>query len=320
MNNTILFNFTIDKENNQIKVERSFNAPLDMVWAAWTQADILDQWWGPKPWRAETKYMDFREGGYWLYAMVSPQNEKHWSRADYLTITPNKYFAAIDGFCDEDGNHNTSLPRNKWENNFIDNGEQTQVNILLTFNSLTDLETIIQMGFKEGFTAGLENLDQYIEAQFKLRKQNKTNNMARVSTYLNFPGNTEEAFTFYRKVFKSEFINGIQRFGELPADPNHPPMAEEVKKMVLHVELPILGGHILMGTYAPKEMGFTVTNGNNMHIQIEPDSREEAKRLFDELSVGGKIEQPIQDMFWGAYYGSFQDKFGINWMINYQEK
>jgi PhnB protein len=263
--------------------------------------------------------MDFKEGGFWLYAMVGPNNEKHWSRADYQTISPKKYFSAIDGFCDEDCNPNPALPSNKWENHFLDNGEYTQVNILLTFNSLNDLETILKMGFKEGFTAGLENLDRYIEAQFKLRKQNKTNNMARVSTYLNFPGNTEEAFNFYKKVFQSEFINGIKRFGELPADPNQPPMADEVKKMVLHIELPILGGHILMGTDAPKEFGFTVNKGNNMHIQIEPDSKIEAKRLFDELSEGGVIEQPIQDMFWGAYYGSFQDKFGINWMINYQE-
>ena len=90
--------------------------------------------------------------------------------------------------------------------------------------------------------------------------------------------------------------------------------------MVLHVELPIVGGHILMGTDAPKEMGFTLTKGNNMHINLEPDSREEAKRLFDALSEGGQIEMPIEDTFWGAYYGSFTDKFGINWMINYQNK
>ncbi len=320
MNKSILFNFTVDKQNNQIKVERLFHAPLDLVWAAWTTAEILDQWWAPKPWRSETKHMDFREGGYWLYAMVGPAGEKHWSRADYLRIVPEDYFCCYDSFCDEAGNINPSLPRHKWENSFTDKGEQTQVNILLSFDSLADLETILKMGFKEGFAAGLENLDQYIKAQFKLRKQNKSNNMARVSTYLNFPGNTEEAFTFYKKVFKSEFINGIKRFGDLPADPNQPPIAEEVKKMVLHIELPILGGHILMGTDAPKEFGFTVTTGNNMHIQIEPDSREEAKRIFDELSEGGKIEQPIQDMFWGAYYGSFQDKFGINWMINYQQK
>ncbi|GIV43787.1 MAG: hypothetical protein KatS3mg035_0910 [Bacteroidia bacterium] len=320
MKQTFLFNFTIDKPNHQIKIERSFRAPLDLVWDAWTQAHILDQWWAPKPWRAETKHLDFTEGGYWLYAMVNPEGDRHWSRADYLKIMPKKYFAAMDGFADEAGNLNNELPRNKCENNFIDQGEQTQVNILLTFNNLADLETILKMGFKEGFTAGLENLDQYIEDQFKLRKQNKTNNMARVSTYLNFPGNTEEAFNFYKKVFKSEFINGIKRFGDLPADPNHPPLTDEVKRMVLHVDLPLPGGHILMGTDAPKEMGFTVTKGNNMHIQLEPDSKEEAKRLFDELSEDGKIEQPIQDMFWSAYYGSFTDKFGINWMINYQIK
>lgn len=318
MSKAILFNFRIDKANYQIEVDRSFNAPIDLVWSAWTEAEILDQWWAPNPWRAETKHMDFREGGYWLYAMVNPEGEKHWSRVDYISIRPKKYFAAIDGFADEEGNPTTALPRNKWENNFTNQGEQTLVNILLTFNSLSDLETIIHMGFKEGFTAGLSNLDQYVEAQHKLRKQNKINNTARVSTYLNFPGNAEEAFTFYKKVFRSEFINGIQRFGELPADPDHPPMTEEVKKMILHVELPILGGHILMGTDAPKEMGFTVLQGNNMHIQIKPESREEAKRLFDELSEGGIIEMPMQDMFWGAYYGSFQDRYGIRWMINFQ--
>lgn len=320
MNKAGLFNFNVDKANHQIKVVRSFNASVDLVWDAWTQAELLDQWWGPKPWRAETKYMDFREGGYWLYAMVGPNNEKHWSRADYVTIIPKKYFSAYDGFCDEEGNPNPALPRNKWENTFEPNGDITIVHILLSFDSLDDLEKIIEMGFREGFTAGLETLDQYIENQFRLRKQNKGNNMSRVSTYLNFPGNTEEAFNFYKKVFKSEFINGITRFEDIPTDPNQPPMAESVKKMVLHVELPILGGHILMGTDAPTEFGMTVNRGNNMHINLEPESRAEAKRLFDELSEGGVVEMPIQDMFWGAYYGNFQDKYGINWMINYQEK
>ncbi|PRD47561.1 SRPBCC domain-containing protein [Sphingobacterium haloxyli] len=320
MNKAILFNFNVDKTNNQIQVERSFNAPVGLVWSAWTEAEILDQWWAPKPWTAQTKSMDFREGGHWLYAMVSPEGEKHWAKVDYIKIAQQQYFSALDGFCDENGSLNTSLPRNKWENNFQDKGDETIVNVLLSFDSLEDLEKVIEMGFKEGFTAGLENLDQYIESQFRLRKQNKTNNMARVSSYLNFPGNTEEAFNFYKNVFKSEFINGIQRFEEVPADPSQPPMAESVKKMVLHVELPILGGHVLMGTDAPKEFGMTVNKGNNMHINLEPESREEAKRLFDELSEGGKVEMPIQDMFWGAYYGSCQDKYGINWMINFQSK
>lgn len=320
MKNAILFNFEVDKANSKISVSRSFHAPLDLVWAAWTESDILDQWWAPKPWVAQTKSMDFREGGHWLYAMVSPENEKHWSRADFLKITPKEFFSAMDGFCDEEGNMTLTLPRNKWENSFTEKGEETLVNILISFDTLEDLEKYIEMGFKEGFTAGLENLDQYIAAQFYLRKRKKTDNRARVSTYLNFPGNTEEAFNFYRKIFRSDFTNGIQRFEDVPSDPSQAPMTESVRKMVLHVELPILGGHILMGTDAPKEFGMTVNRGNNMHINLEPDSREEAKRLFDELSEEGVVEMPIQDMFWGAYYGNCQDKYGINWMINYQEK
>lgn len=320
MNKAVLFNFLVDKENRKIKVERSFDAPVELVWAAWTEADILDQWWAPKPWKARTKSMDFREGGSWLYAMVGPNNEEHWAKQEYLSIQPKNSFTCWDAFCDAEGTINTAMPRNKWRNDFVDKGHQTLVNIDLSFDSLEDLENLVKMGFKEGFTMGLENLDQYISSQFYLRKQNKPDNKARIATYVNFPGNTEEAFFFYKSVFRTEFINGINRFGELPADPNQPPLADHVKKMVLHVELPLLGGHVLMGTDAPKEMGFTLTQGNNMHIQIEPSSKEEADRIFSELSAGGHVQMPIQDMFWGAYFGSFTDKFGINWMINYQAK
>jgi PhnB protein len=153
-----------------------------------------------------------------------------------------------------------------------------------------------------------------------IKKFYSRNYMSRVSIYLNFSGNTEEAFNFYKKVFKSEFINGIQRFEELPQDPNHPPMSEKIKQLVLHVELPILGGCVLMGTDVVQEMGFQVSQGNNVQINLEPDSKEEAQRLFDELSEGGVVRMPMQDTFWGAYYGNFQDKFGIYWMINYQSK
>ncbi|MCX2763647.1 VOC family protein [Aquimarina muelleri] len=145
--------------------------------------------------------------------------------------------------------------------------------------------------------------------------------MARVSTYLNFPGNTEEAFHFYKSVFKTEFSGkGIQKFDDIPAEEGQPPIAEEIKKMILHVELPTLGGHVLMGTDAPKEMGFTLTQGNNMHICLEPETREEADRLFNELSSGGIVTMPMADMFFGAYFGEFSDKFGVNWMINFQIK
>lgn len=320
MSKAILFNFLVDKEKNNITVERAFDAPVDLVWAAWTEAEILDQWWAPKPYRAVTKSMEFKEGGRWHYYMLSPQGEKHWCLFDYDRVEPLKYFSGIDAFCDEDAVMNDSKPRVSWGSDFNGDETSTVVNVKLQFETLKDLETIIQMGFKEGFTAGLENLDQYISAQFYLRKQNKVSSKSRVSTYLNFAGNTEEAFNFYKSVFKTDFINGIKRFGELPADPSQPPITDSLKKMVLHVELPIMGGHILMGTDSPKEMGFTVIPGNNMHIQLEPESKDDADRLFNELSAGGIIEMPIQEMFWNAYYGSFSDKFGMNWIVNYQNK
>lgn len=144
--------------------------------------------------------------------------------------------------------------------------------------------------------------------------------MARVSTYLNFSRNTEEVFNFYKSVFGTEFAGDISRFGDIPPSDDMPPLSEEDKNMVMHIALPILGGHMLMGTDAPESMGFRVNPGNNVYITLEPDTREETKRLFDALSAGGTVEQELQDMFWGAYYGSCRDKFGVQWMFNCENK
>lgn len=140
--------------------------------------------------------------------------------------------------------------------------------------------------------------------------------MARVSTYLNFPDYTEKAFNFYKSVFGTEFTNGVMRFGDIPPTEGMPPLADELKNLILHIELPILGGHVLMGTDAPAAMGFTVNFGNNNHINLEPDTKEETKKLFDALSAGGKVSQPLEDMFWGGYFGSLTDQFGVQWMFN----
>ncbi len=141
--------------------------------------------------------------------------------------------------------------------------------------------------------------------------------MARTSTYLNFNGNTEEAFYFYQSVFEGNFIGHVARFGDMPVCEGSPVVSEEDKKLILHIELAITGGHVLMGTDSPSSMGFNLKFGNNSYINLEPDTKEEAKRLFDSLSEGGAIGMPLQDMFWGAYYGSFTDRFGVNWMVNY---
>lgn len=145
--------------------------------------------------------------------------------------------------------------------------------------------------------------------------------MARVSTYLNFARNTEDAFNFYKSVFGGEFGGqGIMRLGAAPSQPGMPEMAEADKNLIMHIELAITGGHVLMGTDAPESMGFHLNFGNNMHISLEPDSREETKRLFNALSAGGKVTMELQDMFWGAYFGSCTDKFGIQWMFNCNAK
>lgn len=143
--------------------------------------------------------------------------------------------------------------------------------------------------------------------------------MASVSTYLNFPRHTEEAFVFYRSVFNTEFAGQISRFKDIPPGPDSPPIDQNDKELIMHIALPILGGHMLMGTDAPESMGFKLKMGNNVYINLEPDSRKETERLFHALSEGGKIEMELQDTFWGAYYGSCIDKFGVHWMFNFAE-
>jgi len=144
--------------------------------------------------------------------------------------------------------------------------------------------------------------------------------MARVSTYLNFPGNTEQAFEFYRSVFGGSFNGPVHRMGDAPAAPGQPPLSEADKQLVMHIELPILGGHVLMGTDAPESMGFKLLAGNNLHINLETDTRAQTDQLFAGLSAGGTVEMPLQDMFWGAYFGSLRDRFGVQWMLNCENK
>lgn len=162
MNPTLLFDFTVNKEEKTIHITREFAANLELVWQAWTTSELLDQWWGPQPWRAETKTMDFREGGFWLYAMVSPEGEKHWSKANFISIVKEKSFSSKGGFSDESGTINPAFPQNLWENNFIPKDNKVQVDMLLTYDTLADLEKEIEMGFKEGMTIDFQQLDELL--------------------------------------------------------------------------------------------------------------------------------------------------------------
>jgi len=140
--------------------------------------------------------------------------------------------------------------------------------------------------------------------------------MATMHPYLNFDGQAEEAFNFYKSVFGGEFA-ALMKFADMPDSDQVP---ENERNRVMHVALPIKEHIILMASDCMPSAGHIIKVGNNMYINVATESREEADRIFTGLSAGGKIEMPMQDMFWGDYFGSFADKFGIQWMINFNSK
>jgi len=139
--------------------------------------------------------------------------------------------------------------------------------------------------------------------------------MSKVAIYLNFQGNTEEAFNFYKTVFKTEFSAPIMRIKDMPQGPNVPQLSESELNYVMHVALPIVGGTELMGTDMLESMGHKLSIGNNVTISLQLDSKEEADTLYKALSDGGSDKAPMSDQFWG-YWGCCMDKFGIRWMFN----
>lgn len=156
----LLFDFTVDKATSTIHVTREFAAGLDLVWDAFTKAEILDQWSAPKPWRTQTKEMDFREGGRWLYAMVSPDNVHHWSLVEFIKINPKSGFTAKNSFSDENGNAGQKgFSSSLTTTTFKPGADKTTVQIVKKMASLAELEKFISMGFKEGTAATLNNLD-----------------------------------------------------------------------------------------------------------------------------------------------------------------
>ena len=155
----------IDKNVSQkkITVTKHFNAKPQQVWDAWTKKEILDQWWAPKPWRAETNSFDFKEGGSWHYAMVGPKNEHHYAKFDFVKSNALNSFEGKDAFTDEKGEVNSEMPQTTWKNHFCASDNGTEVTSTLTFKSEADMKKLIDSGFEEGFKLGLGNLEDYLE-------------------------------------------------------------------------------------------------------------------------------------------------------------
>ena len=307
-------NNSFRQEGNQLIHTRLLDAPRELVWDVWTKPEHIIEWWGPEGFTLTNKSMDVRPGKRWDFTMHGLGRD-FANKIEYLEVVKPSLLKYRHG--DDDGTISFLVYVT-----FEEVGNKT----LLTMRSVFKSEEVIaelnrQVNAIERGKQTLNKLELYVKAQFNIRNQLKTNKMSRVSTYLNFSRNTEEAFNFYKKVFGTEFNGGsITKFGDFPGGDGAPSISEDDKKLVLHVELPILGGHILMGTDAPETMGFTLNFGNNMHIQLEPDTRVETKKLFDALSAGGNVNMPLQDMFWGAYYGACTDEFGVQWMFNCNEK
>ena len=160
MTNNLLFDFTVDKATKQVFITKEFDAELPLVWDAFTKQEILDQWWAPKPWESKTKFMDFKVGGRRFYAMVSPEGQEHWSIQEYTSISPTTNFKMLNAFADKD--ENPELPGSDWDLNFSEQNGTTKVSITIKNESLARLEKMIEMGFKEGFTMTMKNLEKLL--------------------------------------------------------------------------------------------------------------------------------------------------------------
>jgi uncharacterized protein YndB with AHSA1/START domain len=160
MTTNLLFDFTVDKSKKTVYITREFDAELSLVWDAFTNPELLDQWTAPKPWTSKTKHMNFEVGGRRFYAMVSPEGLERWALQKYTSITPKTNYKMYNAFADE--NENPELPGSDWDFTFSEEGERTKVNITIYNESLARMEKMIEMGFKEGYNMSMQNLDDLL--------------------------------------------------------------------------------------------------------------------------------------------------------------
>lgn len=156
-----MISFEKNLAKKQLHIVREFKAPIEKVWRAWTEAELLDKWWGPRPWNAVTKKMDFKTGGQWLYAMVGPEGETHWSNVVFTAVGTNT-FDATSTFSDENGVPTPGLQAGNWHVVMKQTGDKTIVDVILSFNDEADLERMVAMGFEGGFTIGLNQLEELL--------------------------------------------------------------------------------------------------------------------------------------------------------------
>ena len=287
------------KNATTITVATTIAAPIENVWKLWTEPEHIKKWNNASDdWHTPKAQNDLRKGGKFLIRMESKDGKMGF---DFSGVYDNVKTNELISYTLDDGR--------KVKITFTSVGNNTKVEEAFEAES----ENSIDMQ-ESGWQSILNNFKKYAELK------QRTATLSKVGTYLNFSRNTEEAFNFYKSVFGGEFLGDIMRLGDAPVQEGMPPLTKEDKNLVMHIALPIMGNHLLMGTDAPESLGFKMNFGNNIHICLEPNTREETKRLFDALAKGGTVTMNLEDMFWGAYYGTVTDKFGVQWMFNYTNK
>ena len=300
---------TADRE---IVITRLLNAPIELVWEVWTNPNHIKNWWGPNGFTNTITKMEISPEGEWDLIMHGPDGTDYKNKSIFKEIIPHQKLVY----------EHVTGPKFTATIQFEKQGEQTYLRWQMLFDTKEELiQTVKAFNAAEGLKQNVDKLDAYLKARFNLQNQMRTTGNARICTYLNFPGTTEEAIGFYQKALKGKLLGkGFTRLGDVKGPEGMPPLSDTDKNLILHVELETLGGHIIKATDAPESMGFTLNSGNNMHISIEPESRAETKRIFEALAIGGTITMELKDMFFGAYYGSLTDKYGINWMVNFKNE
>ncbi len=158
----LLFDFAVDKAQSKLTVKREFAAKRPLVWDCYTKAELLDQWFAPKPLTTKTKHMEFKVGGYWHFAMLMPDGQAFWNRQDFRAINPIDSYAVLDCFSDESGAVNPDMPRAQWKIAFTDAGAKTLVTTVVQYQSPEDVQKVIDMGMKDGLASTLERLDELL--------------------------------------------------------------------------------------------------------------------------------------------------------------
>lgn len=160
--NRLQFDFLVNKENNTLTIRREFEAERQLVWDCYTKQELLDKWFAPKPLTTKTKSMEFRNGGHWHYAMIDQDGNEYWGYTEYSNINPIDSYETLDAFCNSEGHINQDLPKAKWQVTFTDKAENSVVETIVQYDSLNDLEAVINMGMQQGMMSTLEKLDELI--------------------------------------------------------------------------------------------------------------------------------------------------------------